>query len=183
MDRQLDKLDNIAELLAELRPSYGKYAVTGNHEFYAGIKHSLSFIEKSGFMLLQNNGKYLEDINISIVGVDDPEAKRFGYIFNTSEFELLNKFRNKGFIVLLKHRPIIDNNSIGLFNLQLSGHTHKGQFFPFSIITEFYYPKQAGCYINDENCYLYISRGTGTWGPPIRILSPPEITVIELVKD
>ncbi len=183
VDRQIDKLDKVAAILDSLKPTYGKYAITGNHEFYADLKQSLSFIEKSGFTILRYEGIYFENLNLSIIGVDDPEAKRFGQFFNISEHELLEKFKNKGFILLLKHRPIIDSNSQGLFDLQLSGHTHKGQFFPFSIITELYYPKQAGCFVNSDNCYLYISRGTGTWGPPIRIFAKPEITVIEIRKD
>ncbi|MCX7988173.1 MAG: metallophosphoesterase [Thermodesulfovibrio sp.] len=182
VDGQIDKLDTIAEILKVLAPPQGKYAITGNHEFYAGLKQSLAFIEKSGFIVLRNEGIYLENLNLSIVGVDDPESKRFGYS-DISESELLKKFKNTSFILLLKHRPIIDLNSQGLFDLQLSGHTHKGQLFPFSIITAFYYAKQAGCIKNSDNCYLYISRGTGTWGPPVRIFAKPEITIIEIVKD
>lgn len=183
VDRQIDNIYIIATILDSLKPTWGKYAITGNHEFYADIKKSLSFIERSGFTILRNEGIYLENLNLSIIGVDDTEARRFGEVFNISEHELLAKFKDKGFILLLKHRPIIDSNSQGLFDLQLSGHTHKGQFFPFSIITGLYYPKQAGCFVSSDNCYLYISRGTGTWGPPIRIFAKPEITVIELRRD
>lgn len=182
VDGQIDRLDNIAELISQLKPKYGKYAITGNHEFYAGIKQASFFIEKAGFVLLRNDGRYLKDLNISIVGVDDPEAKRFETISNIPEQELLKRYTDKGFVILLKHRPLVDKNSINLFDLQLSGHTHKGQFFPFSLLTELYYDKQSGCVRNSEKCFLYISRGTGTWGPPIRIFSPPEITVIELIK-
>lgn len=183
LDGQIDKLDKIAEILKVLNPPQGKYAITGNHEFYAGLQQSLSFIEKSGFTILRNEGIYIENHNLSIIGIDDPEAKRFGHINNLSEKEILSKFKNTSFILLLKHRPVIDSNSLGLFDLQLSGHTHKGQLFPFSIITGVYYTKQAGCLKNSDNCFLYISRGTGTWGPPVRIFARPEITIIEIVRD
>jgi predicted MPP superfamily phosphohydrolase len=85
------------------------------------------------------------------------------------------------FIVLLKHRPLIEEESAGLFDLQLSGHVHKGQIFPFSIVTHFYYKHQAGL-LRFDGGILYISRGTGTWGPPIRFLVPPEVTVIDIVR-
>jgi predicted MPP superfamily phosphohydrolase len=83
---------------------------------------------------------------------------------------------------LLKHRPLIDQEDAGLFDLQLSGHVHRGQIFPFSIITGLYYSTQAGLASLSDGSQLYVSRGSGTWGPPIRFLAPPEVTVIELVR-
>ncbi|MCX5718823.1 MAG: metallophosphoesterase, partial [Nitrospirae bacterium] len=82
------------------------------------------------------------------------------------------------------HRPIVDKDALGLFDLQLSGHVHKGQIFPFSLITRLYYryTTDSGKLRLLDNSYLYVSRGSGTWGPPIRFLSPPEVTVIELVR-
>lgn len=183
VDGQIDRLDKISEILDELNPPYGKFAITGNHEYYAGINQSLSFIQKSGFNILRNEGISISDLNLTIIGVDDPEVKRFDKNFSVSEKEILLRYKDKNFVLLLKHRPIIDPNSRGLFDLQLSGHTHKGQLFPFSIITGLYYSKQSGCVENYQNCYLYISRGTGTWGPPIRIFAKPEITIIEIRKD
>lgn len=182
VDGQIDKLDKMALIFNKLNPTYGKFAVTGNHEFYAGINKSLSFIERSGFKILINEGVILKELNLTIVGVNDPESKRFEHSSKISEADILRSFRGKNFVLFLKHRPILEPDSIGLFDLQLSGHTHKGQFFPFSILTGFYYKKQAGCIENLDNCYLYISRGTGTWGPPIRIFARPEITVIEIKK-
>ena len=85
------------------------------------------------------------------------------------------------FTILLKHRPRINTASIGLFDLQLSGHTHKGQIFPFSLITAMYFPLDSGFITLQDRSSLYVSRGTGTWGPPMRFLSPPEITVIDIV--
>ena len=182
VDGQIDRLNSIAEILKELQPPFGKYAITGNHEFYAGINQALSFIEKSGFKILRNEGVYIENFNVNIVGVDDLESIRFGFNPKISEVELLKNFQNGGYLILLKHRPLINEQSRSLFDLQLSGHTHKGQLFPFSIITALYYPKQAGCLRDINGCYLYTSRGTGTWGPPVRIFAPPEITVIDIIR-
>ena len=87
------------------------------------------------------------------------------------------------FTLLLKHRPAVDPDSLGLFDLQLSGHVHKGQIFPFNMLTYLFYPVRTGFTLYSLNTALYVSRGTGTWGPPIRFLAPPEVTVIELIHD
>jgi predicted MPP superfamily phosphohydrolase len=67
--------------------------------------------------------------------------------------------------------------------LQLSGHAHKGQIFPFNFVTEYIYPIDNSFLELPNQSFLYVSRGSGTWGPPIRILSPPEVTVIDLIHD
>jgi len=182
VDGQIDNLSGLSEMLSEIKPRYGKFAITGNHEYYAGLKQALSFIEKSGFTILRNQGVTIEGL-INIAGVDDPINSYSEGNTSISEKEMLSKLPRDKFTLLLKHRPIIDKNAHGYFDLQISGHTHKGQIFPFTIVTWLYYPKHAGCLNPVDNCYLYVSRGSGTWGPPIRFLSPPEVTVFELVHD
>jgi predicted MPP superfamily phosphohydrolase len=83
--------------------------------------------------------------------------------------------------ILLKHRPWVETAAIGRFTLQLSGHAHRGQLFPFNLVTGLAYPLQDGLYRLDGGCWLYTSRGTGTWGPPMRLFAPPEVTLVELV--
>jgi len=75
----------------------------------------------------------------------------------------------------------LDKNAIGYFDMQLSGHTHGGQIFPFALISKLFYPIEAGLHTLEGPSYLYVSRGTGTWGPPIRFLAPPEVTVIDFI--
>ena len=115
---------------------------------------------------------------MNIVGVDDPTARRFGHDVSISEDEILKKFSNEKLTVLLKHQPKIGAKSAGLFDLQLSGHTHNGQIFPFGLITSLFFPYHKGLFMVGKHSYLYVSRGTGTWGPPVRFLSPPEVTLI-----
>lgn len=86
----------------------------------------------------------------------------------------------KRFTLILKHRPLVESESLGRFDLQLSGHTHGGQIFPFSLITEIFYDNQSGLATLDKGSLLYVSRGAGTWGPPMRLLAAPHVTVIEL---
>jgi predicted MPP superfamily phosphohydrolase len=66
---------------------------------------------------------------------------------------------------------------LGRFDLQLSGHAHRGQIFPFNLLTGLHYPQQDGLYALAQGAWLYASRGTGTWGPPMRLFAPPEITL------
>jgi predicted MPP superfamily phosphohydrolase len=180
VDGQIDNLIRLADILKEVNPKYGKFAVTGNHEFYAGLDQALNFTEKAGFTMLRGERMTVAGI-INIAGVDDPQGRAYGLYRGVSEKELLSVIPGEKFTLLLKHRPLVEKGSLGLFDLQLSGHVHKGQIFPFSIITGLYYPTQAG-FVNlpNKSC-LYVSRGSGTWGPPIRFLSPPEVTIIELV--
>lgn len=182
VDGQIDSLIELVDMFREIKPRYGKYAITGNHEFYAGLERAINFTEKAGFTVLRGEKTTAGGI-INIAGVDDAAGKFSGLYRDVSEKELLTELPQDKFIILLKHRPIVDKSAEGLFDLQLSGHVHKGQIFPFSIITGLYYETQAGKARLPGNSLLYVSRGTGTWGPPIRFLSPPEVTVIELIHD
>ncbi len=179
VDGQINELTGLAKLLGEINPKYGKFAVTGNHEFYAGLEQSLRLTEKAGFRILRGEGLTVAGINI--IGIDDPAVEYYGLAKRISEKELLLKFDQKNFTLFLKHRPLLDKNSIGLFDLQVSGHIHRGQIFPFSIITALYYPVNSGVINLPNNAFFYVSRGSGTWGPPIRFLAPPEVTLIELI--
>jgi predicted MPP superfamily phosphohydrolase len=179
VDGQINNLEGLAGMLEAIKPRYGKFAVTGNHEFYAGLPESLAFTEKAGFRILRHEGVTTSG-SINVAGVDDPASVYFTKQEQPSEKELLSSLDPDNFTLLLKHRPVVAPESLGLFDLQLSGHTHKGQIFPFNIVTLLYFPIHWGCLNPVDHCYLYVSRGSGTWGPPIRFLSPPEVTLIEL---
>ena len=184
VDAQMDRLNNLAAMLATLNPPLGKYAIAGNHEFYAGIRQSGRFLKAAGFRFLRNEDFNLNGL-LNIVGVDDPSGKRRypqdGQVGNEEKILLANS-DSKRFTLLLKHRPTVEMESTGQFDLQLSGHTHGGQIFPFNLITRLFYPRQRGLYRLDKGSVLYVSRGTGTWGPPMRFLSLPEVTLIELQR-
>ncbi len=180
VDGQIDDLTGLAELLCEIRPPYGKFAVTGNHEFYAGLDQALRFTEKAGFTVLRGEVRDVAGF-ITIVGVDDPTARYFGAVRGAPEPRLLAGVPRERLALLLKHRPVIGEKALSLIDVQLSGHTHKGQIFPFTYASKAFYPHNAGLVALPGNFYLYVSRGTGTWGPPIRFLAPPEVTIITLV--
>jgi uncharacterized protein len=168
-----------AAAFSNLTAPLGKYAVTGNHEYYYGIERASEFIKQAGFTLLRNRtvtaGK-----QITITGVDDPAGGR-GAKNKPTEAQLAAALPKNRFALLLKHRPMIDPDTKDAFDLQLSGHTHQGQIFPFGLVIRLFYPWDHGGRQIGAHGYLYTSRGTGTWGPPLRILAPPEITVIDVI--
>lgn len=179
VDAQLNNLSGLADILADIEPIYGKYAITGNHEYYAGVEKALEFTRQAGFTILRNGA--VKGV-IAIIGVDDPEGVQMGVETPIDEAGLLRGVSGDGFKILLKHRPVIVHESLGLFDLQLSGHTHRGQIFPFTYLSAISYPMSAGRYDLPKGSVLYVSRGTGTWGPAIRFLAMPEVTVIDLVR-
>jgi predicted MPP superfamily phosphohydrolase len=157
----------------------GKFAVTGNHEYYFGIERASAFIKEAGFTLL--NGQSVPTGNhIVATGIDDPAGGHSGKN-KLAESQLSAALPKDKFAVLLKHRPVIDPAAKGQFNLQLSGHTHQGQIFPFGLLIRLLYSMDHGLHRIAADSWIYVSRGTGTWGPPLRILAPPEITVIDVV--
>jgi hypothetical protein len=182
VDAEICGAKKFADLLSKITPKYGKFGITGNHEFYAGLAQSLGCAEKAGITMLRGKSLPIDGL-INIAGVDDPAARLFDHSAPVSEKALLSSLPKGLFTLLLKHRPAVSKESHGLFDLQLSGHTHKGQIFPFSLITKLYYPVDAGLKELADGSHLYVSRGSGTWGPPIRFLSPPEVTVIDLISD
>ncbi|MBI5592325.1 MAG: metallophosphoesterase [Deltaproteobacteria bacterium] len=180
VDGQINRMTGLAELLQDIRPRFGKFAVTGNHETYAGLDQAIDFTERAGFKVLRNEGSIAGGL-VNVVGVDDPTTERATHSRPAPEKAILSSFPSDRFTLLLKHRPVVDRESPGLFDLQLSGHVHKGQIFPFNLVTHLFYPVKTGFSLISQNAALYVSRGTGTWGPPIRFLAPPEVTVIELI--
>lgn len=178
LDGELNNVRPLAEMLAQVRPKFGKYAVTGNHEYYAGIEKSLDFTRQAGFEILRDEVKQVAGINI--VGVDDITGRRSGIVHeNSRQTQTMPPVPNDKFVLLLKHQPYV--NEQDSFDLQLSGHTHGGQLFPFGFVTRLYFPKNYGLHEMTKNKLLYVSRGVGTWGPPVRIFAPPEITVVDLI--
>ncbi|MBU2511427.1 metallophosphoesterase [bacterium] len=181
LDSGIKKEDEVISILQQMQAPKGKYAITGNHEFFAGIEKSTSFIQQAGFKLLRNEAVSVED-KITLVGMDDPTVKRFDESIDIAEGKILKNLNHEKFTLLLKHQPRIEESSLDYFDLQLSGHTHAGQIFPFTLLVKIAFPYLCGMYQLDTDTQLYVSRGTGTWGPPFRFLAPPEVTVISLVN-
>ncbi len=181
VDGQINGMPGLAEMLGSIRPRFGKYAITGNHEFYAGFAQAMDFTRHAGFTVLRGRRMDIPGV-ISIAGTDDPAGRSVPNEAVQTEQEILMGVPKDVFVLLLKHRPYIDKRTVGRFDLQLSGHVHRGQIFPFSLLTGLLYPVQSGYAEIGSGSRLYVSRGSGTWGPPMRFLSPPEVSVIDLVR-
>ncbi len=180
VDAQINHLTGLAEMLRDVIAQYGKFAIMGNHEYYAGPDKSLAFIREAGLTILRD--EVVPAGPITIAGADDHTASQLKLGRIKPGKELLAAAAGDRFILYLKHQPHIDQATIGLFDLQLSGHTHKGQIYPFIYLTRLTFPFSAGRYELGSGSLLYVNRGTGTWGPPIRFLAPPEVTIVELVR-
>ncbi|MDR3264974.1 MAG: metallophosphoesterase [Synergistaceae bacterium] len=181
VDANMTGWENEAGEIAAHGAKYGAFAVPGNHEYYTGIAQALAFTESAGLTVLR--GETAEAGGIAIVGLDDPA--RFGRSIlepeTLPEGLVLPKDR---FLLLLKHRPQVIEGTAGRFDLQLSGHTHGGQIWPFIHVVSWLNRSVQHLSFHGENgeSAVYVSNGAGFWGPPLRFLTPPEVTVIDLVR-
>ncbi len=180
LDRGVKDKDEVINILKGINPRLGKFAVMGNHEYYYGLDRSLNFTAQAGFQSLRNEAVQI-DQSLNLVGIDDKTSKRFGLSNGITEQALLQSINNGYYTILLKHQPYVEKSGINHFDLQLSGHTHAGQIYPFSLLVRVVFKYLSGLYDLSNNAKIYVSRGTGTWGPPFRFLAPPEITLITLI--
>lgn len=178
VDGQGDNLAALARHFHAYTPPLGAYAVTGNHEVYAGLENSLRFLRNAGFTVLR--GEAARAGGIVLVGVDDPSAAASGQQARLDTGKTLASVTTDDFVVLLKHQPVVDSDIP--FDLQLSGHIHGGQIFPFVYLTRLSYGVHTGLTELADGRRLYVSRGAGTWGPPIRLFAPPEIALITIAS-
>jgi hypothetical protein len=172
-----------AARLAVVQPRLGKFAVGGNHELYAdllaGAEVSRDFHRQAGFRLLDGQ---VADAGgeLWIAGVEYPghgDQSGGGPRRDAAVLDGLTRDRP---VVLLKHLPTVDVAAVGRFDLQLSGHSHAGQMWPFYYLVKAFFPYIRGLYDLGRGSRLYVTPGTGTWGPPMRVGSTPEITLVTL---
>jgi hypothetical protein len=169
--------------LMNLRSRFGTFFVTGNHEFYSGADEWCAELSRMGLKVLRNERTLLGDASASIdlIGVDDSSASSRGF---TPGYDLGAAMKGRDparASVLLAHQPRrVDEAAAAGIGLQLSGHTHGGQIWPWSYAVRLAFPYFRGRYQVDEMT-LYVSRGCGFWGPPVRVGAPPEIVKIVLV--
>jgi hypothetical protein len=183
VDGPVEELAESVAPLGKLSARYGVYFVTGNHEYYSGSKKWIAYLEKLGIKVLQNERVTLGDHDklIDLAGIDDVSTARFSGKTDFGLSAALARRDPERELLLLSHqpKPILEAAKHGV-GLQLSGHTHGGQIFPFGALVSLTQPYMAGLYRHDEKTQIYVSRGTGFWGPPMRLLAPAEVTKIVL---
>jgi uncharacterized protein len=170
--------------LAGLRATYGAFFVTGNHEYYSGERAWTDEIRRLGIRVLKNEHVVLQHNGGSLVlaGVTDYSAHHFDPAQRSDPAQALRGApQNAGAKILLAHQPSSAPAAEAAgFDLQISGHTHGGQFWPWNHFIRFFQPFTSGL-DRLNNLWVYVNRGTGYWGPPNRFGVPSEITRIKLV--
>jgi predicted MPP superfamily phosphohydrolase len=170
--------------LAGLTARHGAYFVTGNHEYYSGERAWTEEIRRLGMRVLKNEHVVLKHDGAYLVlaGVTDISAHHFDPAQRSDPAAaLLGAPINAGAKILLAHQPSSAMAAANAgFDVQLSGHTHGGQFWPWNLFVHFFQPFSGGLH-RLKNLWIYVSRGTGYWGPPNRFGVPSEITRIRLV--
>jgi predicted MPP superfamily phosphohydrolase len=168
----------LAPLFRRLRARYGVWGVLGNHEFYAGLDRAIRVYEVSGIRLLRDQAVEVAP-GLVLAGVDDLSARRqMGLDGQPVDRALAG--RPAGTTILLSHSPWeVERAASRGVKLMLSGHTHAGQIWPFTFFVRLMYPYVVGRF-EVNGMTLLVSRGTGFWGPPMRLFRPAEITAITL---
>lgn len=174
--------------LGGLRAPHGVWFVTGNHEYYSGVEPWVEFLrDRLGVRVLMNEHVAVGDrgpggATFDLAGVPDHRGGRFSPA-HAPDYEAAVRGRDpERELVLLAHQPVqVDGAAAVGAGLQLSGHTHGGQIFPFGFLTGLAQPYIRGLHRHGDRTHIYVSAGTGFWGPPLRVLAPPEITILVLV--
>lgn len=183
VDGSVPQLAHHTAPLARIAARHGTYFVTGNHEYYSGVHPWIGELRRLGVTVLLNEHIVLDHDGAGIVvaGVTDPSAHHFDPSHRSDPAQAIAGAPSSAVKLLLAHQPrsALAAARAG-FDLQLSGHTHGGQFLPWNFFVRFQQPFTAGL-ARLGTLWVYTSRGTGYWGPPKRLGAPSEITRLRLV--
>ncbi|MEV3856922.1 metallophosphoesterase [Streptomyces sp. NPDC050095] len=183
-DGTADRRRAQATPLGTVRATHARVYVTGNHEYYSEAQGWVDLMDELGWEPLRNRHLLIErgGDTLVVAGVDDVTAESSGLAGHRAHLEgALDGADPELPVLLLAHQPkFIDRAAAGGVDLQLSGHTHGGQIWPFHYLVRLDQPAVAGLSRHGERTLLYTSRGTGFWGPPFRVFAPSEITLLVL---
>ncbi|HKY90332.1 MAG TPA: metallophosphoesterase [Nevskiaceae bacterium] len=184
VDGSVARLKAHVEPLGRLVARHGVYCVTGNHEYYSGVESWIAEWRRLGLRVLLNQNAVVgeEGARVLIAGVTDYSAHHYADAHRSDPGAALHGApRDVAVKVLLAHQPRSASAAARAgFDVQLSGHTHGGQFLPWNWFVRFQQPFTAGLH-RLHSLWVYTSRGTGYWGPPVRFCAPSEITRVRLV--
>jgi len=177
-------VDNISDALNELRglnSKYGTYFIVGNHEYFHNITKTIESVKSLGIKVLENENVYIGEKGrgFNLAGVYDVMGYRTKIYIPGLQKALLGKKESP--TILLAHQPrYIEEVKDGV-DLILSGHTHGGQLYPFKFLVKLQQPYISGLHQHNKNMQIYVNKGTGFWGPPMRLGASSEITEITLL--
>jgi uncharacterized protein len=185
VDGSVAYLGNQVAELTRLRARHGIYFVTGNHEYYSGAMEWVAFLRKLGIHVLMNERVRIGDTepqgaSFDLAGV--PDHRTPATLQRPDAAAAVHGRDPQRELVMLAHQPVqIEGSAAVGAGLQLSGHTHGGQLYPFGALTSLVQPYLAGLHTHPNSAtQIYVSRGSGFWGPPMRVLAPAEITALHL---
>ncbi|MBT3228938.1 MAG: metallophosphoesterase [Candidatus Marinimicrobia bacterium] len=182
VDGSVDRLSEDVEPLRYLKSKYGTYFVTGNHEYYSGAEQWVDKVHELGMIHLENEHRILKKgkASLAIAGVTDLMAHHTIKSHKTDPHKAMRGIPDDMPSIMLAHQPGTVELTQGLsIDLLVSGHTHGGQFMPFNLAVAKAHKYYAGLY-NHGTMQVYVNRGTGYWGPPLRLGIPSEITLFKL---
>jgi hypothetical protein len=184
VDGSVEHLREEVAPMSNLTARYGRYFITGNHEYYSGAEPWVEEAKRMGFDVLLNEHRVIRhgDAAILLAGVTDTSAGQFVPSHASDPHKAIANAPATDVKILLAHQPrsLYEAVKAG-YNLQISGHTHGGQFFPWNFLAAAGQPYIKGLH-KHENMWIYVSKGTGYWGPPVRLGARSEITVITLTS-
>ena len=170
---------NVGEKLKLLKAKYGVYAVTGNHEYIGGVYKAKEYLSAHNVNLLNDTVELIDD-SFYVAGREDLTINQFINKRRKLLSEIVKDVDKSKPLILLDHQPFKLNQAVDNgIDLQLSGHTHHGQLWPFNYITKMVFELSWG-YLKKGDTHFYVSGGIGGWGPPIRTVNRPEIISIRL---
>lgn len=167
--------------MGKLKSRYGSFFTPGNHEYYWNVNEWLGVMNNLGIINLVNRGKVIhhQSATVLIAGIPDPVSRIHPDLIGIQDSESGEK---ADYRILLSHRPgIAFEASKSGFDLQLSGHTHGGQFFPWTIVVKMVHKISRGLH-RVGDMWIYVNPGTGSWGPLLRLGTTPEITLLTLTQ-
>jgi len=186
VDGSVEQLAAHTEPLGRLSARHGAFFITGNHEYYSGAHAWITEMQRLGLVVLMNEHRVLDHdgADMLVAGINDFSAEHFDPSHKSDPAAALSGApADAAFRLLLAHQPRSAFAAKGLgFHLQLSGHTHGGQFVPWIWFVRLQQPFTAGLHRLGglDGLWVYVSRGTGYWGPPKRFGAPSEITLLRL---
>jgi hypothetical protein len=171
--------ENVGEALKDLRAPLGVIAVTGNHEYIGGIGPAVAYLASHNVRLVRDDVLTVRG-DVQIVGREDYSMARFAGTPRKPLSELMALVNARLPVILLDHEPhnLAEGASLGA-DVELCGHTHDGQLWPWNLLVFAFYDMSYG-YRRVGNMHAYVSSGAGTWGPPVRVGTHPEIVRIVL---
>ncbi|MDM5272507.1 metallophosphoesterase [Sulfurovum sp. zt1-1] len=183
VDVKLSQAQKALEALRGLKSTYGTYFIVGNHEYFHGIEEIIAYVKSIGIRVLENENIYIGEKGegFNLAGVYDV----FGYRIEQYKPDIhfaLQGIEQDSPTILLAHQPRFVEEADGKVDLMLSGHTHGGQLYPFKALVRLQQPYVSGLHRHSDKTQVYVNKGTGFWGPPMRLGASSEITCLKLIK-